>query len=211
MLRVGLTGGIGSGKSEVSRRLATRGAIVIDADLLAREVVAAGSDGFAEVVAVFGPDVVGADGELDRAALGRQVFGDRAARHRLEQIVHPRVRLRAAEIEAEIEAGIEAGMQPAAGADVVVVHDVPLLVETGRQGDFDVVVVVDASDEVRRDRLVSGRGMDPDEARGRIASQAGRAERLAAADLVVGNGGDLADLDAAVDVLWLDLLARTRS
>ena len=207
MLRVGLTGGIGSGKSEVSRRLAARGAIVVDADLLAREVVAAGSDGFAEVVAAFGPDVVGADGELDRAALGRQVFGDRAARHRLEQIVHPRVRLRAAEIEAEIEAG----MQPAAGADVVVVHDVPLLVETGRQGDFDVVVVVDASDEVRLDRLVPGRGMDPDEARGRIASQAGRAERLAAADLVVGNGGDLADLDAAVDALWLDLLARTRS
>ena len=207
MLRVGLTGGIGSGKSEVSRRLAARGAIVVDADLLAREVVAAGSDGFAEVVAAFGPDVVGADGELDRAALGRQVFGDRAARHRLEQIVHPRVRLRAAEIEAEIEAG----MQPAVGADMVVVHDVPLLVETGRQGDFDVVVVVDASDEVRLDRLVPGRGMDPDEARGRIASQAGRAERLAAADLVVGNGGDLADLDAAVDALWLDLLARTRS
>ena len=207
MLRVGLTGGIGSGKSEVSRRLAARGAIVVDADLLAREVVAAGSDGFAEVVAAFGPDVVGADGELDRAALGRQVFGDRAARHRLEQIVHPRVRLRAAEIEAEIEAG----MQPAVGADMVVVHDVPLLVETGQQGDFDVVVVVDASDEVRLDRLVPGRGMDPDEARGRIASQAGRAERLAAADLVVGNGGDIVDLDAAVDALWLDLLARTRS
>jgi len=207
VLRVGLTGGIGSGKSEVSRRLAARGAIVVDADLLAREVVAAGSDGFAEVVAAFGPDVVGADGELDRAALGRQVFGDRAARHRLEQIVHPRVRLRAAEIEAEIEAG----MQPAVGADMVVVHDVPLLVETGQQGDFDVVVVVDASDEVRLDRLVPGRGMDPDEARGRIASQAGRAERLAAADLVVGNGGDIVDLDAAVDALWLDLLARTRS
>jgi len=207
VLRVGLTGGIGSGKSEVSRRLAARGAIVVDADLLAREVVAAGSDGFAEVVAAFGPDVVGADGELDRAALGRQVFGDRAARHRLEQIVHPRVRLRAAEIEAEIEAG----MQPAVGADMVVVHDVPLLVETGQQGDFDVVVVVDASDEVRLDRLVPGRGMDPDEARGRIASQAGRAERLAAADLVVGNGGDMVDLDAAVDALWLDLLARTRS
>jgi len=202
---VGLTGGIGSGKSEVSRRLAAHGAMVVDADLLAREVVAAGSDGFAEVVAAFGPDVVGVDGELDRAALGRQVFGDQAARHRLEQIVHPRVRLRAAEIEAEIEAE----MQPPAGADVVVVHDVPLLVETGQHGGFDVVVVVDASDEIRLDRLVPGRGMDPDEARGRIASQAGRAERLAAADLVVSNDGDLADLDAAVDALWVDLLART--
>jgi len=202
---VGLTGGIGSGKSEVSRRLAAHGAMVVDADLLAREVVAAGSDGFAEVVAAFGPDVVGVDGELDRAALGRQVFGDQAARHRLEQIVHPRVRLRAAEIEAEIEAE----MQPPAGADVVVVHDVPLLVETGQHGGFDVVVVVDASEEIRLDRLVPGRGMDPDEARGRIASQAGRAERLAAADLVVSNDGDLADLDAAVDALWVDLLART--
>ena len=202
---MGLTGGIGSGKSEVSRRLAAHGAMVVDADLLAREVVAAGSDGFAEVVAAFGPDVVGVDGELDRAALGRQVFGDQAARHRLEQIVHPRVRLRAAEIEAEIEAE----MQPPAGADVVVVHDVPLLVETGQHGGFDVVVVVDASEEIRLDRLVPGRGMDPDEARGRIASQAGRAERLAAADLVVSNDGDLADLDAAVDALWVDLLART--
>ena len=121
-MKVGLTGGIGSGKSTVSARLAEHGAVVIDADLLAREVVAAGTPGLAEIVTAFGPDVVGPDGELDRAEMGRRVFGDDQARARLEQIIHPRVRARAAEIEA------------AAGDDAVVVHDIPLLVDrSGRQ------------------------------------------------------------------------------
>ncbi len=195
MLRVGLTGGIGAGKSEVSRRLAARGAVVIDADVLAREVVAPGTDGLAEVVAAFGPDVLSADGSLDRPALGARVFGDDEARRRLEQVTHPRVRARAAELEAQ------------AGPAAVVVHDIPLLVETGRAGDFDVVGVVDAPAEVRVRRLAAGRGMSGDEARRRIASQAGRDERLAAADHVIVNDGDLPALDAAVDALWRRLAA----
>jgi dephospho-CoA kinase len=190
MLRVGLTGGIGAGKSEVSRRLAERGAVVIDADVLAREVVAPGTDGLAEVVAAFGPDVLSEDGTLDRPALGSRVFGDDGARRRLEQVIHPRVRARAAELEAQ------------AGPDAVVVHDIPLLVETGRAGDFDVVVVVDAPDDLRVRRLATGRGMAADEARRRIAGQAGRDERLSAADHVIVNDGDLPALDAAVDALW---------
>jgi dephospho-CoA kinase len=192
VLRVGLTGGIGSGKSEVSRRLATYGAVVIDADALARAAVAPGTDGLAEVVDLFGPEVVAADGSLDRTALGRMVFGDSTARRRLEQVIHPKVRARAAELEAQ------------APADAVVVHDIPLLVETGQADDFDRVVVIDAPDAVRVERLAA-RGMDADEALGRIAAQSGRAERLAAADYVVTNESTLADLDAAVERLWRDL------
>jgi dephospho-CoA kinase len=193
VLRVGLTGGIGSGKSEVSRRLAGRGAVVIDADLLAREVVAPGTDGLAEVVSALGDGVLSSDGSLDRRAVGARVFGDDAARRRLEQVVHPRVRARAAELEAQ------------APPDAVVVHDIPLLVETGQAGGFDAVVVVDAPDDVRVERLTSARGMSGDEARQRIAAQASREQRLAAADHVVSNDGDLAALDAAVDRLWHDL------
>ncbi len=195
MLRVGLTGGIGSGKSEVSRRLAALGAVVVDADLLAREVVAAGTDGFDEVVAAFGAEVVGADGELDRSWLARRVFGDDGARRRLEALVHPRVRARAREIERQ------------AADDAVVVHDIPLLVETGQQDDFDRVVVVDAPDDVRLDRLVRTRAMDRDEARARIDAQASRQQRLAVADEVVDNAGELADLDVLVDTLWRRLFA----
>ncbi len=195
MLRVGLTGGIGSGKSEVSRRLAAHGAVVIDADLLAREAVEAGSDGLAEVVAVFGDDVLAADGSLDREALGRRVFGDEGARRRLEAVLHPRVRARARDIERVTD------------PDAVVVHDIPLLVETGQQGDFDVVVVVDAPDDVRLSRLVSARGLAADDARSRISAQASRADRLAAADEVVDNSGPLAALDAQVDALWDRLTA----
>ena len=194
-LRVGLTGGIGSGKSTVSARLAEHGAVVIDADELAREVVAAGTPGLAEVVAAFGPEMIGSDGELDRAAMGRRVFGDDEARARLEQIIHPRVRARAAEIEA------------AAGADAIVVHDIPLLVETGQADSFDVVLVVDTPPELQVQRLVEQRGMSEDEARARIAAQAGRDQRLAAADHVLSNDGSLAQLQAAVEQVWMDLLA----
>jgi len=193
---VGLTGGIGSGKSEVSRRLAERGAVVIDADVLAREAVAAGTDGLSAVVAAFGTEVLSTDGGLDRAALGRRVFDDAEARRCLEAIIHPRVRARAAEIEAS------------AAEDAVVVHDIPLLVESGRTGDFDVVVVVDAPQQVQLSRLVEGRGMTRDEALSRIGAQASRTDRREAADIVIDNSGSLADLDAQVEQLWQTLLTR---
>lgn len=190
MLRVGLTGGIASGKSTVSALLADYGAVVIDSDLLAREAVAAGSTGLAAVLIAFGPDALTEGGELDRPAMGRRVFGDDEARGRLEAIVHPRVRARAAEIEA------------AAPTDAVVVHDIPLLVETRQAGRFDIVVVVDAPADVQTERLVRTRGMGEDEARSRIAAQADRAERLAAADHVIVNDRSPEQLRAAVEKLW---------
>jgi dephospho-CoA kinase len=189
MLRVGLTGGIGSGKSEVSRRLAALGAVVIDADRLAREVVEPGTDGYDAVLAAYGREVVAPDGGLDRAALARIVFADEQARRRLEAIVHPRVRAEAARREAQAAAA-----DPAA----VVVHDVPLLVESGQSNGYDVVIVVDAPDEVRLARLVHQRGMSPAEAAARLAAQATRAQRLAAADVVIDNSGSLDQLDDAV-------------
>jgi dephospho-CoA kinase len=191
-----LTGGIGSGKSSVSRRLAELGAVVIDSDVLAREVVARGTDGLAEVVAAFGDGVLTADGELDRPAVGKLVFGDEVARRKLEAVIHPRVRARAAEIER------------AAPADAVVVHDIPLLVETGQADKFDLVLVVDVPVEVQVERLTTQRGMAEDEARRRIASQATREERLAAADVVIDNAGSLDDLDERVDAVWAELTAR---
>jgi dephospho-CoA kinase len=197
VLRVGLTGGIGSGKSAVSSRLASRGAVVIDSDVLAREVVASGTDGLAEVVKAFGYDVLTADGELDRPAVGRIVFGDEAARRTLEAIIHPRVRARAAEIEA------------AAPADAVVVHDIPLLVETGQADRFDVVLVVDAPVDVQLERVTTQRGMTETEAKQRIASQASREDRLAVAGLVVDNSGTLADLDRRIDEVWAELQRRS--
>lgn len=189
---MGLTGGIGAGKSEVARRLVAHGAVLIDADVLAREVVAPGTEGLAEVVAEFG-DVLTPAGELDRPAVGRLVFGDQVARRKLESIIHPRVRARAAEIEAEAPAGS------------VVVHDIPLLVETGQADRFDRVLVVDVPPEIQLERLVGERGMSAEEARSRIASQASRDERLAAADLVVDNSGSLADLDRRIDEIWAEL------
>ncbi|WP_202889894.1 dephospho-CoA kinase [Actinopolymorpha rutila] len=192
-MRVGLTGGIGSGKSEVARRLAAHGAVVIDADRLAREVVAPGSDGLAAVVEAFGEEVLGPDGALDRPALGRLVFADVGARRRLEAIIHPRVRARAAELE---RAAV------AADPDAVVVHDIPLLVETGQQGGFDEVIVVDVPEEVQTDRLTRVRGISVDDARARAGAQASRDERRAAATMVVDNSGSLTELDARVEELW---------
>ncbi len=193
MIRVGLTGGIGSGKSEVARLLAGHGAVVVDADALAREAVAPGTPGLAAVVAEFGPDVMAEDGSLDRAKLGRLVFADEQKRAALEAIVHPYVGRRSAELMA------------AAPPDAVVVYDVPLLVEKGLQDDYDVVVVVDADDDVRLDRLVGGRGMAADDARARMAAQTSRAKRLAAADIVVLNDGDLISLAQRVEEAWRDL------
>ena len=196
MLRIALTGGIGSGKSEVSRLLAAQGAVVIDADRLAREVVEPGTPGLTEVVAAFGLGVLAPDGSLDRPALGARVFQDDGARRRLEAIIHPRVRVRAAELEA------------AAGPDAVVVHDIPLLVETGQAASFDGVIVVDVPEEVQVERLVQKRGMTEDEARSRIVAQASRQQRAGVADWIVDNTGSLVDLEAAVARVWKELRSR---
>lgn len=190
---IGLTGGIGAGKSAVARLLAARGAVLVDADRLAREVVAPGTPGLARVVAEFGDRVLAADGSLDRAALAALVFDDADARQRLNAVVHPLVAERTA-------AAVEAARR--ADPDAVVVHDVPLLVENGLAPAYDVVVVVDAPDAVRLDRLVRLRGMDPAAVRARMAAQASREERAAVATVVLDNGGSPADLERQVDRIW---------
>jgi len=194
VLMVGLTGGIGAGKSAVARQLAQRGAVIIDADRLAREVVAGGSEGLAEVVEAFGPEIVGTDGELDRPALSVRVFGDDVARRRLEAIIHPRVRARTAELTR------------AAAPEAVVVNDVPLLVEAGLAPSYHLVVVVLAELEVRIRRLVETRGMTAEQASARIAVQADDTQRRAAAEVVVDNGAGLAELNNQVDRLWRERL-----
>ena len=198
MLKVGLTGGIAAGKSEVSRRLAERGAVIIDADAVAREVVAPGTRGLAEITAAFGPEVLDADSALDRGRLGEIVFADPALLGKLNAIVHPLVAERMLAIE------------HAAPPDAIVVHDVPLLAENRLAGRYDVVVVVDAAPEVQFDRLTRQRGMPADQARERMGAQASRAERLAIADIVVDNSGPLAELDRWVDGLWEELRRRER-
>ncbi|GAA0495993.1 dephospho-CoA kinase [Streptomyces sp. NPDC046215] len=196
MLRVGLTGGIGAGKSEVSRLLASYGAVIVDSDKIAREVVEPGTPGLASVIDEFGPEILAADGSLDRARLGSIVFADPGRLAALNALVHPLVRARSAELEA------------AAGPDAVVVHDVPLLAENGLAPLYDLVVVIDASEETRLDRLVRVRGMSPDEARARMAAQASREDRLAVADLVIDNDGPLEALAPRVTEVWADLSAR---
>lgn len=198
MITVGLTGGIGSGKSSVSSRLAEHGATVVDADLLARDVVAPGTPGLAAVVEAFGPEVVGPDGALDRAALGRLVFADEQARLRLNGITHPLIG------EATLAAFADAER---AGARVVV-HDLALLVELGLDRGYDEVVVVMASEQTRLDRLVRLRGMDEQEARARMASQATDAQRRARATVLLDNDGTREHLHAQVDALWDRLTAR---
>jgi dephospho-CoA kinase len=190
VLRVGLTGGIGSGKSTVARRLVAHGAVLVDSDVLAREVVAPGTDGLAAVVAAFGEGVLDAAGALDRAALAAVVFDDPAARERLNAIIHPRVRVRSVELIAS------------APADAVVVQDIPLLVESGMAAHFPLVVVVHADAEERVRRLVRLRGMPEADARARIASQASDDARRAAADVWLDNSASESDLEAAVDALW---------
>jgi dephospho-CoA kinase len=195
-LQVGLTGGIGSGKSEVTRLLAAAGAVVVDSDVLAREAVAPGTPGLAAVVDEFGTGVLSPDGSLDRPALGRLVFADPARRAALEAIVHPYVRRRSAEIA------------HAAPPGAVVVHDVPLLVEKDLRRLYDLVVVVDVDEDTQVRRLVGRRGMTEADARARVAAQASRDRRLAAADLVVANDGDLAVLRDRVAILWAELVRR---
>ncbi|MFF2526242.1 dephospho-CoA kinase [Streptomyces liangshanensis] len=196
MLRLGLTGGIGAGKSEVSRLLAGYGAVVVDSDRIAREVVEPGTPGLAAVVAEFGPGVLTGDGTLDRPALGAIVFGNPERLQALNAIVHPLVRARSAELEA------------AAGQDAIVVHDVPLLVENGMAPLYDLVVVVDASSETRIDRLVRTRGMTEAAARERMAAQATREERRAVADVVIDNDGPLEKLEPQVREVWDSLPER---
>jgi dephospho-CoA kinase len=195
-VRVGLTGGIASGKSTVSAILAELGAVVIDADALAREVVAKGTPGLEAVVAEFGPGLLTPEGDLDRPAMGALVFGDADARKRLEAIIHPLVHQRSAQLEAE------------APADAVVVHDIPLLAEVGRAGSFDAVVVVDAPTELQVSRMVEDRGWSREEAESRIAAQASREDRLAIATHVVDNTGTLDELRRRVEQVYADLAAR---
>lgn len=192
-VRVGLTGGIASGKSTVARLLAEHGAVVIDADLLAREVVAQGTRGLGDVVAAFGPGVLTPEGDLDRPALGAIVFKDADKRARLEAIIHPLVRARSAQLEA------------AADPDAVVVHDIPLLAESGQAGSFDAVIVVDVPTEVQVERMMRDRGWTRAEAESRIAAQASREDRLAIATYVIDNDGSLEELGDRVAEVYAEL------
>jgi len=198
VLRVGLTGGIGAGKSEVSRRLAAQGAILIDADAIAREVVAPGTPGLEQVVAEFGTQLLRGDGTLDRERLGEIVFADQVKLARLNGIVHPLVGKRMSELES------------AAEADAIVVHDVPLIAENGLAPGYDVVVVVDTPPALQLDRLVRLRGMSDEQAQARMAAQATREQRLAIADFVIDNSGSLGELDRQVGDLWGELRRRMR-
>lgn len=195
-MNVGLTGGIGAGKSEVSARLAGLGAVIVDADAVAREVVAPGTPGLAQIVETFGPGILAADGSLDRPRLGEIVFADAALLAKLNAIIHPLVSVRSQEL------------QRLAPANSVVIHDVPLLAENKLADRYDVVVVVDAPPQVQLDRLTRLRGMPADQARARMAAQASREERLAIADFVVDNSGDLDELDRQVTKLWAELTRR---
>lgn len=192
-MRIGLTGGIASGKSTVARKLEQLGAFTIDADVLARDVVALGTEGLKAVVARFGNSVLAADGSLDRSALARVIFADPQARADLNAIIHPLVRERAAELEA------------AAPAGAVVVHVIPLLVETGQQDRFDAVVVVDTTVEEQLRRLTRRDGLTQTEAEQRVAAQASREERLGAATHVIDSSGPVRETMRQVDELWQNL------
>ncbi|MEV7003133.1 dephospho-CoA kinase [Streptomyces sp. NPDC093982] len=198
MLKVGLTGGIGAGKSEVSRLLVEHGAVLIDADRIAREVVAPGTPGLAAVVEAFGEDVLTEDGSLDRPKLGSIVFTDPDRLAVLNSIVHPLVGARSRELE------------EAATEDAVVVHDVPLLTENGLAPLYDVVVVVDAGPDTQLDRLVRLRGMTEEDARARMAAQATRDKRLEIADIVIDNDVPLEELQRRVKDVWDELVRRAQ-
>ena len=191
MITIGLTGGIGSGKSTVSSRLAELGAFIVDADLVAREIVEPGQPALAELAEAF-DGVLNPDGTLNRAELARQAFATPEATKKLNAITHPRIRARTEEL---FKQGRESGAE-------VLVYDMPLLIENGEVNKVDHVLVVDAPDELRIERLVQHRGLDEDDARRRIAAQIDRETRLSAADTVLDNSGSLEDLLAQVDCFW---------
>ncbi|HYO40150.1 MAG TPA: dephospho-CoA kinase [Nocardioidaceae bacterium] len=197
-MRVALTGGVAAGKSTVAAMLTELGAVVVDSDLLAREVVEPGTPGLAAVLEAFGPHLSTADGRLDRQALGALVFADPAARRRLEGILHPRIRARAVEVEA------------AAPAGALVVHDIPLLVETGQAGAFDAVLLVDVPVEVQVERMVQHRGWTREDAEGRVAAQATREQRRAVATYVLDNTGTRDDLRERVAEVVGELVGQER-
>ena len=199
MLLIGLTGGIASGKSVVAARLAEHGAVVVDADRVAREVVEPGTPALARIAEEFGDGVIASDGSLDRAALGALIFSSPELRAALNAITHPAVAIRSQELFAA-----------AAAADptAIVVYDVPLLVDAGRADEFDMIVVVNASTETRVNRMVELRGMTRDEAMHRINSQATNTERLAIADVVIDSNGTLEQTLEQTDALWEKLSAR---
>ncbi len=199
MLRIALTGGIACGKTLVSDELAALGAVVIDADLVARQVVERGSAGLQEVVAHFGSSILLADGSLDRAALGELIFADADARAHLNAIIHPRVRAEARRLEGD------------APADGVVVHSIPLLVETGQQGAFDAVIVVDVAEDVQLRRLMDRNGLTETQALARVGAQVPRPERLAAATFVIDNTGVPEVTRRLVQELWQGPIARLRT
>jgi len=196
-VRVGLTGGVASGKSTVSAILGDLGAVVIDADVLAREVVEQGTPGLEKVVAEFGPELLTPEGDLDRPAMGRLVFADEDARRRLEAIVHPLVFERIVELES------------AASPDDLVVHDIPLLAESGRADTFDAVIVVDADPERQVARMVGERGWTAEDAEARMLAQTSREERLAVATHVIENNGTLDQLRARVEEVFAELTSGT--
>ncbi|WP_193614391.1 dephospho-CoA kinase [Nocardioides lijunqiniae] len=198
-MRVGLTGGIASGKSTVSAILAELGAVVIDADKLAREVVEKGTPGLAAVVEAFGEGLLTPDGDLDRPAMGALVFHDEARRRTLESIVHPLVFERIVALEQEAPEG------------AVVVHDIPLLAESGRADTFDAVLVVDVPAETQVERMLRDRGWTREDAESRIASQATREDRLAVATHVVDNTGSLEDLRRRVEEVYAELTGSARA
>ncbi|WP_189589780.1 dephospho-CoA kinase [Streptomyces massasporeus] len=199
MLKVGLTGGIGAGKSEVSRLLVACGAVLIDADRIAREVVAPGTPGLASVVGAFGEEILAADGSLDRPRLGAIVFSDAEKLSTLNAIVHPLVGARSRELE------------EAAAEDAVVLHDVPLLTENGLAPLYDLVIVVDAAPETQLDRLVRLRGMTEEDARARMAAQATREQRREIADIVIDNDVPLEELEQRVKDVWAELVLRSQA
>ena len=195
MVRVGLTGGIAMGKSTVSDLLRSHGAVVIDADAIAREVVEPGTPGFDQVVAEFGEEILDPSGAIDRPRLGAIVFADEAARKRLEKIVHPLVFLRIVELEEQ------------APKDGIVVHDLPLLAEGGRADTFDAVIVIDAPEEMQIERMIRDRGWTEEDARARIAAQATREQRRSIATHLIDNTGTREDLARRVGEVFDDLVA----
>lgn len=200
MLDVGLTGGIASGKSAVATRLVEHGAVLIDADAMARRALEPGTEALASVVEAFGAELLDSEGRLDRPRLGGIVFADPQARDTLNGIVHPRVRAEAARIRAE------AAAQETSHRPVVVVQDIPLLVETGQAGSFDIVVTVQAPRAERIRRMMEDRGMSQEDAVARMAAQASDEQRAAVSDVVLENSGSLVELRAAVDELWAGTL-----